>query len=77
MIATDPARTPASGIKLLVKAVNSPTGPRLLLTDTDGAVIGGQVEVSYRNAVDDFPRVTVTFLVDGESVALAVEAPAA
>lgn len=58
-------------MKLSVRVINTPRGPKLALTDEAGLALPLQLETTLQCGLGDEPdRFTVTFLLDGERVRL-------
>lgn len=61
-------------MKLQVTITNTPTGRQLALVDEEGRILPCQTKVTLVHQVNDVPRLTVEFVVDGEDLRLVGEA---
>ncbi len=60
--------------KLTIRALQTPTGPKVMLCDAEGAPLPLQRETTLNCGIDQIDSITVTFAIDGERVRLEAQA---
>lgn len=56
--------------KLIVRTIQTPTGPKVMLCDEQGAPLPMQRETVVTCGIEQIDTITVTFAIDGERIAL-------
>lgn len=56
--------------KLIVRTIQTPTGPKVMLCDDQGTALPMQRETVVTCGIEQVDSITVTFLIDGERIAL-------
>ena len=56
--------------KLIVRTIQTPTGPKVMLCDEQGAALPMQRETVVTCGIEQIDTITVTFAIDGERIAL-------
>lgn len=60
--------------KLTIRSLQTPTGPKVMLCDAEGAPLPLQRETTLNCGIDQIDSITVTFAIDGEKVRLEAQA---
>lgn len=55
---------------LIVRTIQTPTGPKVMLCDEQGAALPMQRETVVTCGIEQIDTITVTFAIDGERIAL-------
>ncbi|MGX1745022.1 MULTISPECIES: hypothetical protein [unclassified Brevundimonas] len=56
--------------KLTIRTLQTPTGPKVMLCDEEGAPLPLQRETTINCGIDQIDSITVTFAIDGKRVVL-------
>ena len=57
-------------MKLQIRTIETPTGPKVMLCDEGGETLPMQRETVLRCGIDQIDEITVTFAIDGDRVTL-------
>ena len=60
--------------KLIVRTIQTPTGPKVMLCDDQGTALPMQRETVVTCGIEQIDTITVTFLIDGDKVQLEPQA---
>lgn len=60
--------------KLIIRTLQTPTGPKVMLCDERGAPLPMQRETIVNCGIDQVDSISVTFAIDGEEVRLEAQA---
>lgn len=60
--------------KLTVRTLQTPTGPKVMLCDEQGAALPMQRETVLTCGIEQIDAITVTFAIDGKNVRLEAQA---
>jgi len=60
--------------KLTIRTLQTPTGPKVMLCDAEGAPLPLQRETTINCGINQIDSITVTFAIDGEKVRLEAQA---
>lgn len=60
-------------MKLQVRTIETPAGPKVMLCDEAGEVLPMQTETVLRCGIEQYDQITVTFAIDGDRVTLKAE----
>lgn len=56
--------------KLIVRTIQTPTGPKVMLCDEQGAALPMQRDTVVTCGIEQIDTITVTFAIDGERITL-------
>lgn len=59
---------------LIVRTIQTPTGPKVMLCDVQGAALPMQRETVVTCGIEQIDTITVTFAIDGDKVQLEPQA---
>ncbi|WP_433950779.1 hypothetical protein [Brevundimonas bullata] len=56
--------------KLIIRTIQTPTGPKVMLCDEQGAALPMQRETVVTCGIEQIDTITVTFAIDGDRITL-------